>query len=348
MNLEARSELRVVVVALVLTTAAFAQQLTEVQRYLLSATQLYQGLEYERALEQLKRAKTVASGVADDAAIDRLEGVVLLDLGKRDEGLAAFREALYLEPDAALPIKVSPKISEAFEGMRARVKKELEPILARRKADEAARQTAAERERLAQAEFEKAEAARREAAEREAQARAVAEEARRRADEAQRQKLADLQRREAEAKEAEARLQETRRLLQEDERRAAQRREEAAREAARLAEIDARRKQDDLPIRARLVPAPPLEEPIVVVTPPRRTPVAPFIFGGATLAAGGVAVAFGVLANQSLANARAANFQTDTNAALQQAQGHALVTNVAIGVAGAAALATLISLAAGP
>jgi tetratricopeptide (TPR) repeat protein len=333
---------RIAVVALLVAGVAHAQDLSEVQKYLLSASRLYQGLEYERALEQLKRAKSVAAGVSDDAVIDRYEGIVLFDLGKRDEALAAFKEALYLEPDATLPIKVSPKITEAFEATRVKVKKELEPILAKRKAEEEARKAAAERERVAKLEAERAETARKEAAEREALARTAAEEARKRADDAQKQKLADLTRREEEARAAEAKLQEARRLLAEDEKKAAVRRAEAAKEAARLAEFDAARRIDDKPTKTTLVPET-VTTPIVVVNQPRPTPVAPFIFGGATLAAGGVAVAFGIMANEQLAAARAANFQSDTNAALQRAQTDALVTNVAIGVAGAAALATLIS-----
>lgn len=334
---------RIFVAALLIAGAAHAQDLSEVQKYLLSASRLYQGLEYERALEQLKRAKSVAAGTSDDAAIDRYEGIVLFDLGKRDEALAAFKEALYLEPDAALPIKVSPKITEAFEATRVKVKKELEPILARRKAEEEARKAAAERERAAKLEAERAESARKEAADREAVARAAAEEARKRADDAQKQKLADLARREEEARAAEAKLQEARRLLAEDEKKAAARREEAAKEAKRLAEFDAARRIDDRPTKTTLTPDNPVAPPLIVVNQPRPVPVAPFILGGATLAAGGVAVAFGVMANEQLAAARAANFQSDTNAALQRAQTDALITNVAIGVAGAAALATLIS-----
>lgn len=335
---------RVVVAVLLLAGAALAQDLSEVQKYLLSASRLYQGLEYERALEQLKRAKSVAKGVSDDAAIDRWEGIVLFDLGKRDEAVAAFKEALYLEPDASLPIKVSPKITEAFEATRVKVKKELEPILARRKADEEARKAAAERERQAKLEAERAETARQEAAAREAAASVAAEEARRRAAEAQTQKLADFQRREEEARAAEAKLQEARRLLQEDEKKAAARREEAAREAARLAEFDAARRMDDRPLKVTLTPEP-APEPALPVAP--KTHVTPIVFGGLTLAAGGVAVAFGILANQQLAAARAAHFQSETNAALQQAQTNALVTNLAIGTASAAALATIISLAVG-
>lgn len=47
-------------------------------------------------------ARWVATGVSDDAVIDRYEGIVLFDLSKRDEAIAAFKEAVSLEPDAPL------------------------------------------------------------------------------------------------------------------------------------------------------------------------------------------------------------------------------------------------------
>lgn len=149
-----------------LAGVAFGQDPQAVQKYLFAASRLYQTLEYERALEQLKRARAVTSGVADDAAIARYEGVVLFDMGKRDDGLAAFRESLYLEPDAVLPLKVSPKISEAFEATRAKVKKELAAALTKRKTEDEAKQEAARRqaEQDAAREAARAEAARVEAA----------------------------------------------------------------------------------------------------------------------------------------------------------------------------------------
>lgn len=331
-----RSFRLVVLGAALCALSALAEDLTEVQRYLVAASRLYQNLEYERALEQLKRAKQVAHGVAEDAVIDRYEGLVLFDLGKRDEAMAAFREALYLEPDAPLPVKVSPKITEAYEATRVKVKRELAPILAKKQAEEDARKDAAEREQKAKLEAERAETSRREAAEREQKARAEAELARRRAEESQQKQLADFRRREEEARAAEARLQEARRLLQEDEKRAQQRK-------AELAELEARRAKDT-PVKTVLVPTPG-EPPVEVKAPEvRPLPVAPFVLGGATVAAGAVATVFGVMANQQLATARAANFQSDTNAALQQAQGSAVVTNVALGVAGAAAISTVIAI----
>jgi tetratricopeptide (TPR) repeat protein len=158
---------RALLVVLLLAGVAYGQDPQAVQKYLFAASRLYQTLEYERALEQLKRARAASSGVADDAAIARYEGVVLFDMGKRDDALAAFREALYLEPDATLPLKVSPKISEAFEAARVKVKRELAPVLEKRKAEEEAKQEAARKlaqQNVAQTEAARAEAARVEAA----------------------------------------------------------------------------------------------------------------------------------------------------------------------------------------
>ncbi len=108
---------------LLASSEAKAQAIDAPERYLLAASQLYRALEYERALEQLKRARTVSKGVGDDALIARYEGIILFDAGKPEEAAAAFREALYLEPDAVLPLKVSPKISATFEATRVTVKK---------------------------------------------------------------------------------------------------------------------------------------------------------------------------------------------------------------------------------
>ncbi len=303
---------------------ASAQTMEPAQRYLLAASRLYQGLEYERALEQVKRARTVTAGVADDAAIARYEGVLLYELGKKDEALAAFREALYLEPDGGLPLKVSPKIADAFETIRAAVKKELAPVLAKRRAEE---------------EDARAEAARAAAAAREAQLRVEAEDARRKADEARGKQLADFARREEEARQAEARLEEARRKWEAESRleEARQKKANAEAERTRLAVLDR-------PVERPLLPQESLPSPATVQ---RSAPLAPFIFGGLTVGAGGVATTFGIFANQQLAAARGAQFQDETVTNLRRAQDSALVTNVALAVAGAAAVATLISLLVG-
>ena len=266
-----------------LSGVAFGQDQQAVQKYLFAASRLYQTLEYERAIEQLKRARAASSGVADDAAIARYEGVVLFDMGKRDDALAAFREALYLEPDAALPLKVSPKISEAFEAARVKVKRELAPVLAKRKAEEEAKQEAARR--LAETNAAQTEAARVEAA-----------------------------------------------------------RLEAARvEAARL-QVE-RAARADTPREPALTPEVP--PGATTVTASKPVPATPLVLGAVALVAGGVATVFGILTGEQLTAARSATFQVDTIAALQRAQTPALVTNIALALAGTTAVAAVIAWLAG-
>lgn len=124
-------------------STAFADR-TELDRYLFAAQQLYENLEYERALEQVQKARRQTRSAAEDVRVALWEGLILADLGKRDEALAAFRTALLLDPDAQLPIRVSPKVSRDLSEVRAQVKKELAPVLAKQEAQhkEAERQRA--------------------------------------------------------------------------------------------------------------------------------------------------------------------------------------------------------------
>jgi tetratricopeptide (TPR) repeat protein len=94
-------------------------------RYLKAAERLYKSLEYERALEQVQRAKKLARTLDQDVAVALHEGIILADLGKREESLVAFKTALLLDPEAKLPFKVSPKMAKDVEEIRARVRKEL-------------------------------------------------------------------------------------------------------------------------------------------------------------------------------------------------------------------------------
>ncbi len=91
------------------------------QSYLRAAVQLYEDLEYERALSQLQRARRIARGVAQDVSLGVHEGILLAELGRRDEARAAFETALLLDPDAKLPLPVSPKLEREFESIRERV-----------------------------------------------------------------------------------------------------------------------------------------------------------------------------------------------------------------------------------
>lgn len=105
---------------------ATAQEQGRVQPYLLSVRRLYEDLEYERALEQLSRAQRLSSGKEEDVLLALYEGVILADLGRVEESEAAFRAALFVRPEAELPVRVSSKVGERFEAVRRQVKQEVE------------------------------------------------------------------------------------------------------------------------------------------------------------------------------------------------------------------------------
>jgi hypothetical protein len=319
------------------------------QRYLDAASMLYQKLENERALEQLKKARTASTGVDDDVAIALYEGIILSDMGKKEEAIAAFREGLSLKPDAQLPMKVAPKIAELFATTRADVVKQLAPILAQRKAEEERKRLEAERAQKAEQERLRLEAEQARKAE-EAQRAAIAAEAERlrletekveaarsaAVNEAERKKL-EQERAELEKKVAELAAQ--RRQAEADAKRREEetrRREEEARQRA-LA-------MTDRPEQKALTPGVGEAKPDLFAPAPRPVPVAPIVLGVLTVGAGVVAGVFGGLAASETDAARQANFQSDTVRHLNQANSHALVSNVALGGAGALGIATVISL----
>jgi tetratricopeptide (TPR) repeat protein len=103
-----------------------AQAQTVFERYFTTAQQLYENLEYEQALEQLKRTKKLAQGLEQEVPVLVLEGIVLAELGKQEDSQKAFESALLLNPDVELPLRVSPKVARSFDKVRARVRQELE------------------------------------------------------------------------------------------------------------------------------------------------------------------------------------------------------------------------------
>jgi hypothetical protein len=96
-----------------------------VQPYLLSVSRLHEALAFERALEQLVTARRLSSGVEDDVALSLWEGILMAEMGWKEEAAAAFKAALFLQPDAALPTRVAPVISEQLESLRGEVKQSL-------------------------------------------------------------------------------------------------------------------------------------------------------------------------------------------------------------------------------
>jgi hypothetical protein len=109
------------VCALLIASAASAAS-DEVARYIRAARGFYEALEYEHALEQLARAKTLPRTLDEDVVIALYEGVIEGDLSHPEEAVNAFRAGLYLKPDAALPVPVSPKVEAVFEQTRTEVK----------------------------------------------------------------------------------------------------------------------------------------------------------------------------------------------------------------------------------
>src|SRR5262245_40390764 len=109
------------VLALRATSAAAA---SEPNPYLDPALRLYRAFEFEEALKTLDRALTWTNTPQEEVQAALLEGIFAAQLNKTARALRAFKRALALEPQAALPITVSPKIATLFE----RARKELGPV----------------------------------------------------------------------------------------------------------------------------------------------------------------------------------------------------------------------------
>lgn len=123
-------DLRIVLgVALMLVSPAWSQPVAasgaDFQARMSAASRAYEDLDYEHSLEQLDAAKAVARDGGERGRVAILRGIVLADLGRRQESLASFKEGLSLVPDASLPVKVSPKVSRDFEEVRRNVQREL-------------------------------------------------------------------------------------------------------------------------------------------------------------------------------------------------------------------------------
>jgi hypothetical protein len=84
----------------------------------------YEELDYERALEHLQNARRLARTPEQEVTVSLHEGIVLGDMGQQEQSRAAFKKALFLSPEAKLPLKVSPKLADDFELARAEVRAE--------------------------------------------------------------------------------------------------------------------------------------------------------------------------------------------------------------------------------
>lgn len=94
----------------------------EFDRYLQSANRLINSLEFEKALLQLESARKHSRGLRDDVTLELLEGVLLVELGRVEDGRRAFRAAFGLDPDATVPILVAPKVRRELEAVRAEMR----------------------------------------------------------------------------------------------------------------------------------------------------------------------------------------------------------------------------------
>jgi tetratricopeptide (TPR) repeat protein len=295
---------------LLLSVSAAAEE-TDFQKYYNAALRLHESLEYERALDTLGNARKVAVSLDEQAKVNLAEGVVLADLNRFDEARSAFKAGLLLTPDAPLPMKVAPKVNAEVEALRARVKKELAPLLAKQDAE----RKQAETERL-EAENKKR----------------IAES---KAQEAQRLEL------EHKSAEAEARAAESARLLAEAEAKLKEleRLEAERRQAVVLA--------FDRPVADNgLTPPDQSGLPGVGVTrgaPSRAPMVLTIAFAVASLATAGVGIYFGTQADAKSQQARDAVYQDDAQKLLDQASSNATTANVLYGTAGGLALGAVIS-----
>ncbi|MFO0596998.1 MAG: hypothetical protein U0228_16905 [Myxococcaceae bacterium] len=301
---------------LALATPALAND-EDFQRFYNAALRLHEGLEYERALEQLALARKQAETGDQMCLVNLAEGVVLADLNRSDDAAAAFKAGLLLSPDAKLPLKVSPRVAADVEAIRVKVKKELAPLIAKQEAERL--KAEAEAKALAQAKAE-AEAKKAEA---EAKAREAA-----RLDDEKRKAEADAMAKDAAKKlaEAEAKLKE-------------------------IAKLEEERKKTvlvtDTPTKVVILPEgnrPGIEAPLVPANPPSKAPMA---FTIAFLALGAAAVGvgsyFGVTSQGLVQAAKDAPFQSDASAKLRDAESNATAANVLFGSAGAMGLGALIS-----
>lgn len=95
------------------------------ERHLTAAARLYEALEYERALTQIELARKQPHTSDQEVELSLYEGIILAESGKQESSAAAFKSALLVQPDAKLPVKVSPKVNASFEAVREKVNREL-------------------------------------------------------------------------------------------------------------------------------------------------------------------------------------------------------------------------------
>lgn len=113
--------------------AARAAGEEEIRNYIISIDRLYESLDYERALNRIQLARQVPRGTKEEVTLSLYEGIILCEMGKQGPGTSAFKSALFLRPDAQLPVQVAPKVEQLFESVRKQVKREMTPFLEQHK-----------------------------------------------------------------------------------------------------------------------------------------------------------------------------------------------------------------------
>ena len=91
--------------------------------FLAEAKVLSQGLNYEKALERLKRAFSwPGTSASEMAEVHLYRGLSHLQLGREQPGREALRAALLADPNIQLPPMCSPKLATAFNQEAASIR----------------------------------------------------------------------------------------------------------------------------------------------------------------------------------------------------------------------------------
>jgi hypothetical protein len=116
-----------ILLLLMVTSAAFARGGGK-NVYLEQARVLYEGLEYERALQRLGQAALWrGNSHQDQVDIELYSGLCEYNLGHKEQADDRFQMALRLDREAHLPRGISPRISRAFARVKAQLPTTVEP-----------------------------------------------------------------------------------------------------------------------------------------------------------------------------------------------------------------------------
>lgn len=110
---------RCFILMLLVEAAASAAPKPAGNPHMRKAQQLFNDLEFEKALVTLQKASEWPKNTPQDVVwIALMQGITLGELSRPDEALAAFAKALEVDPNAPLPIVTSPKIVALYEQAR--------------------------------------------------------------------------------------------------------------------------------------------------------------------------------------------------------------------------------------